>query len=281
MVENGVNRSGFREYTHTPTGIMFVLIPGGEYVRGYSKEQAAAIKDALEKDGYSGAQIQKELSPSMPDHVVRLSPFLIGKTEVSQGQWSRIMGHNPSERKGDNLPVEALYWPGCVDFCTASGLSLPTEAQWEYACRGATTTLFYCGDDVSMKTANCYQTKYEKTLPVGSLEPNPFGLYNMIGNVFEYCRDVYDDSYYASEGSRQPDPVETGAGSSMVIMRLDGRPQARNVFHVVRGTSFLRGKRYGQSARRSSDWTANLNNEYGFRSRFPCLKIREPRRACD
>ena len=117
-------------------------------------------------------------------HKVQLSPYLISKYEVTQEQWKRIMGINPSRSIGDELPVHRIAWENCEEFCRRTGLSLPTEAQWEYACRSRTTTPFAFGDTLSTKQANFAS---EHPVAVDSFAPNAFGLHNMHGNV---CKKV-------------------------------------------------------------------------------------------
>ena len=142
-------------------------------------------------------------------HRVTISkPFYIQTTEVTQGQWRRVMGNNPSSFKncGDDCPVENVSWKDVQEFIRKlnqmEGIDryrLPTEAEWEYACRAGTTTPFYTGTCISTEQAN-YDGDYpmpgcprgehrKKTLRVGSFQPNSWGLYDMHGNVWEWCQD--------------------------------------------------------------------------------------------
>jgi formylglycine-generating enzyme required for sulfatase activity len=138
-------------------------------------------------------------------------PFWLGKTEVTQSQWKAVMGNSLSNFKGDDLPVENVSWNDAVAFCAKlnqeygitlpSGYryTLPTEAQWEYACRAGTTIRFYYGDDPSYRQLGKYawydDNSSYKTHPVGEKVPNGWGLYDMHGNVCEWCLDGYSDSY--------------------------------------------------------------------------------------
>ncbi len=131
-----VNPQGRPEYRHRQTGIVFVGLRGGTFEMG-SPETEAGRSDI---EG--------------PVHKVTLSPFLISKCEVTQEQWKQIMGRNPSSAKGDELPVHQIGWENCEEFCRKTRLSLPTEAQWEYACRARTTTAFAFGDTLTTKQAN-------------------------------------------------------------------------------------------------------------------------------
>jgi len=184
-------------------------------------------------------------------HQVMVSGFYMGKYEVTQKEYQEIMGTNPSYFKGDNLPVEQVSWFDAVEYCNkrsqkegltpaysisgsgdsrtvtwnrnANGYRLPTEAEWEYACRGGTTTPFNTGNNITTSQAN-YDGNYpynnnakgeyrKKTMPVGSFAPNGWGLYDMHGNVFEWCWDCY--GAYAS--GPQTDPVGASSGSYRVF----------------------------------------------------------------
>jgi formylglycine-generating enzyme required for sulfatase activity len=167
-------------------------------------------------------------------HQVTISSFYIGKYEVTQKEYEEIMGINPSEFKGDNLPVENVSWYDAIEYCNrrsqqeglspaytvdgenviwkwdANGYRLPTEAEWEYACRAGTTTPFYTGDFITTKQANY---NGEKTMPVGSFTPNDWGLYDMHGNIWEWCWDRYGN--YPS--GTQTDPTGAVFGGSQVV----------------------------------------------------------------
>ena len=128
-----------------------------------------------------------------PRHEVILSPFLVAKYEVTQAQWKRVMGTSPSYFKGDELPVEKVSWNDCQEFCKKTGLSLPTEAQWEYACRAGTTTAYHSGDSEADLAEVAWYNKNSggTTHPVGTKKPNDFGLYDMHGNLWEWCEDEH------------------------------------------------------------------------------------------
>jgi len=152
--------------------------------------------------------------------------FYLGKYEVTQAQWERVMGSDPSEFKGADRPVEEVTWNDVMLFCkklteierSAGRLSdgmayqLPTEAQWEYACRAGTTTVYSWGDSISSSNAN-YDRKIGETTPVGKYPPNPWGFHDMHGNVYEWCADWYGD--YPSGAVR--DPVGPADGSYRVL----------------------------------------------------------------
>jgi len=134
-----------------------------------------------------------------PAHTVYIKPFMIGQTEITQAQWRNVMGSNPSYHSDcDNCPVENISWIEVHQFINIlnrqRGLifRLPTEAEWEYACRYGSNDGEYCGG--KWEGASCI-TKHEKTQPVGSLIPNALGLYDMCGNVWEWVQDCYKESY--------------------------------------------------------------------------------------
>jgi len=128
-----------------------------------------------------------------PVHQVTLTKgFWMGKTEVTQAQWKSVMGNNPSYFKGDDLPVESVSWNDCQKFCQKTGLQLPTEAQWEYACRAGSTGP-YSGTGEVDEMGWYDNNSGGKTNPVGKKQPNAWGLYDMHGNVMEWCADWYED----------------------------------------------------------------------------------------
>jgi formylglycine-generating enzyme required for sulfatase activity len=138
----------------------------------------------------------------------------MGKYEVTQGQWQAVMDANPARFKGDDRPVENVSWNDIQDFLkrlNADGKGqpyrLPSEAEWEYAARAKTPTPYWWGKDLGKGNANCYdcgsQWDGKETAPVGSFKPNAFGLYDTVGNVWEWVQDCWHDSYAGapSDGS--------------------------------------------------------------------------------
>ncbi len=140
-----------------------------------------------------------------PQHVVTFArPFWIGKYEVTQAQWQAVMGANPSWHKGADWPVTGVNWEDCQEFCrrlsarVGRTVRLPSEAEWEYACRAGTTTAYSFGDDVSRLREYAYFRHPDAVLrvqPVHSLKPNPWGLYHMHGNAWEWCADAWRPGY--------------------------------------------------------------------------------------
>jgi formylglycine-generating enzyme required for sulfatase activity len=168
-------------------GLEMVYIPAGTYLMG-----------SPEGKGYGDEH---------PQHSVSVLPYLMGKYQITQAQWrivaayppvARELNPNPAKFPGDNRPVEQVSWEDAKEFCsrlsrkTGREYRLPSEAEWEYACRGGTTTEFYFGDTITPNLARCNALE---TAPVGSYPPNAFGLYDMHGNVWEWCEDEYHSSY--------------------------------------------------------------------------------------
>ena len=201
--------SSLKEFTNT-IGMEFVLIPAGSFTMGSHSNEPAEHKD------------------EKPPHDVKITkPFYLQTTEVSQGQWEKVMGNNPSNFKdcGDDCPVEMVSWDDTQEFISklnqmegTNKYRLPTEAEWEYACRAETTTPFFTGECISTDQAN-YNGKYpgkncpkgeyrEKTVKVGSFQPNAWGLYDMHGNVWEWCQDWYGD--YPSNSVVDPKGPDKG-----------------------------------------------------------------------
>jgi formylglycine-generating enzyme required for sulfatase activity len=203
----GRNAQGYVEYRHRQTDIVFVLLPGGRFLMGAQKEDP------------NGPNYDPEAEDDeAPVHEVTLRPFLIAKHELTQTQWKAVMGSNPSQFKGDDLPVETISWNDIQGFEAKTGLTLPTEAQWEYACRGGTSTPFAGTgklDDMGWYDENSGR---RTTHPVGKKSPNAFGLYDLHGNVWEWCEDVYDEGFYKKPEARETDPC-SDSGSVLRVVR--------------------------------------------------------------
>ena len=192
-----------------------------------------------------------------PVHEVALSKaFYMGKYEVTQEQWEVVMNSNPSRYKDPEKPVENVSWNDCLEFIEVLnqrvlGLNarLPTEAEWEYACRAGTTTRFGFGDsETSLGEHAWFMDNAEKTThPVGEMKPNAFGLHDMHGNVWEWCDDPWHASYNGA-------PVDGSA-------RLDGVEKLR----VLRGGSWRSNPRVCRSANRFFDLRDDGENDGGFR----------------
>ena len=204
-----------------------VLIPAGEFLMGSADSDPKAEND------------------EKPRHRVRITkPFYLGKYKVMQDQWQTVMGNNPSSYRGPKYPVQGVSWNDCQTFMkklnkkfgpAGGNFQLPTEAQWEYACRAGGGTQWCCGDDVSKLDQYAW---YEGNCgagihPLGEKKPNAWGLYDIHGDVWEWCADTYDRGYYAVSPAADP------AGPSWAGQR------------VLRGGSWYLGPDYARSARRS------------------------------
>jgi len=173
-------------------------------------------------------------------HEVTLTkPYYMGKYEVTQEQWEAVMGNNPSIRtKGARLPVTDVSWKDCQGFIkklnakTTGGFRLPTEAEWEYGCRAGTTTAYSFGNKITPKDANYDDSKIDKPLEVGSYKPNAFGLYDMHGNVGEWCEDWHGDYPFAATDPKGPTEGEYRVvrGGSFYLNESGARSSNQNVF---------------------------------------------------
>jgi len=227
--EPGVPRKTIAKSRETPKritnvfGMKLVLIPAGEFLMGSPDSNKEAQND------------------EKPQHRVRITqPFYMGATEVTQGQYRAIAGQIPSAFTGsDDLPVDSISWDDAIAFCNTlsvrvglkqyyahggapstdeGGYRLPTEAEWQYACRAGSTTRFGFGDDA----ANLGEFAWYKdnsggrTQPVGQKRPNAWGLYDMHGNLWEWCTDWYDAKYYGQ--SPDTDPPGPSKADARVIL---------------------------------------------------------------
>ena len=185
-------------------GFDMVYVAGGTFTMGATAEQSSEDASISEK----------------PTHSVTVSDFYIGKYEVTQAQWKAIMGTNPSKCKGDNLPVECVYWDDVQTFIkmlnakTGKKFRLPTEAEWEYAARGGKQSkgYKYSGSNKLNNVAWYDSNSDNMTHPVGQKRPNELGIYDMSGNVYEWCQDWYGD--YSN--SPQTNPTGPSSGSHHV-----------------------------------------------------------------
>jgi sulfatase modifying factor 1 len=236
------NTGWARAIIHEKSGIELVYIPAGSFTMGSPHGEEG-------RDGDEGPQHQVTLSQG----------FYLGKTEVTQAQWEKVMGKKPSYFKnaGANAPVEQVSWDDCQAFCQAagSGLRLPMESEWEYACRAGTRTAFHYGDSLDASMANFNgnypygegkKSEYrETTIAVGQFKPNAWGLYDMHGNVWEWCQDWKGD--YPAGAVRDPRGPDSGAD------------------RVVRGGGWYFDAWLCRSAVRGGDGPVSRNSHYGLR----------------
>ena len=228
-VRERIVASGFPWHVRdNSSGIEMLLIPGGTFNMGCS------ASNSYDCDG-----------DESPTHQVTLSKaFYLGKTEVTQAQWQAKMGGNPSYFKdyfdSPSRPVEKVSWNDIAGFNTATGLRLPTEAEWEYACRGTTTTAFHSmlgypngtnDDSLFGNIAWDYNNSENQTHPVAGKAANAFGLYDMSGNVWEWCNDWYQ--IYAAGNATDPAGPATGThcvkrGGGWISYSFGGRSSNRS-----------------------------------------------------
>ncbi len=188
-----------------------------------------------------------------PIHSVTIKPFFAGKYPVTQAQWEVMMGDNPSNFKGATRPVETVNWNDVMKFCaklsqmTGKSYRLLSEAQWEYACRAGTTTKYCFGDIITPDLANYDGSGIKQTTPVGKYPANAFGLYDVHGNVWEWCEDSWHENYVG---------VPTD-GSAWVSGSSDA--------HLRRGGSWGNNDSYLRCANRNRFDTTDGNNNRGFR----------------
>ncbi|WP_367997176.1 SUMF1/EgtB/PvdO family nonheme iron enzyme [Planktothrix pseudagardhii] len=210
----------FKQDLGNNISLEMVSIPGGTFMMGAAQNEADASSDEY------------------PQHPVNIAAFSMAKYPITQAQWEAIMGNNPSSFKGANRPVDSVTWHEAQEFCqrlsqkTGKSYRLPSEAEWEYACRAQTTSPFHFGETITADLAN-YDANYsyasaptgtyrQKTTDVGSFPPNAFGLYDMHGNVWEWCADPWHENY--------DDAPDDGS-----VWESDGNTQYR----VMRGGSWL------------------------------------------
>lgn len=177
-----------------------------------------------------------------PIHEVSVPEFAIGKYPVTQAQWKAVMGTDPSYFKGDNHPVEQVSWYYAQEFCrrlseiTGQTFRLPSEAEWEYACRAGSTGKYCFGDDPKQLGDYAWyaENSDDTTHPVGQKLPNAFGLYDMHGNVWEWCQDDWHPNYKGAptDGSawEGDSPYKIVRGGSWFNSQLLARAISRNYF---------------------------------------------------
>nr|WP_293161328.1 formylglycine-generating enzyme family protein [Okeania sp. SIO2C9] len=223
-----------------------VYIPGGSFTMGSPDNEEGREKN----EG--------------PQHEVTLQPFYMSKYPITQQQYQVMMGNNPSNFRGKNRPVETVSWYDAIEFCkklsrkTGKIYRLPSESQWEYACRAGTTKPFYFGETITSELVN-YNGNYpyayapkdkcrQETTDVGTFPPNAFGLYDMHGNVLEWCQDIWHGNY-------------NGAPTDGSSWETEGDSNRR----MLRGGSWNNNSRYCRSPRRNDCDADGFINYRGFR----------------
>ena len=224
-------------YYRNPAGMEFVAVPAGELLMGSPRgEPGRRNSDRRQRE------------------VQITSAYCIGAYEVTQEQYEAVMGKNPANFPGAKNPVERVSWQDAVDFCARlSGKDgrtyrLPTEAEWEYACRAGSTTAYSFGDDPLRLDDQAWYSRNSGERPheVGLKLPNAWGLYDMHGNVWEWCQDWY------AQGDRPSAPEDPTVPTS-------------GAYRVVRGGSWFDYPVPLRSAARGRDYPPNRADDHGFR----------------
>jgi len=234
------NKTSFIE--NLPNGITLEMVnlPAGEFLMGSPDSDS----DAMDWE--------------KPPHQVKVNSFAIGKYPVTQAQYEAVMGTNPSYFSNNpQNPVERISWNHAQAFCqklsqiTGKTYRLPTEAEWEYACRAGTTTRYYFGDDANQSGnyAWYYKNSQQTTHPVGQKKPNAWGLHDMISNVWEWCEDDWHDNYIGA-------PTD---GSAWI------NNNDNDYRFLLRGCSWFNDPNGCRSAARSFYARRDSNYYYGFR----------------
>ena len=272
----------------SPNGLVMVWVPGGKFMMGSTDED---IEYAVIELGVKRERLKRE----QPAHEVELDGFWVGKTEVTVAQWRAVMGSVPTKPQkaeavdgddaaavgatevpgtddapgaganhehndqGDDHPVVWVSWDECQEFCEKTGLSLPTEAQWEYAARGPESRRYPWGNDWDPKRLCWGENRGPggRTVPVGSFAEGASwcGALDMAGNVWEWCADRYEWDYYRQSPARNPTGPATGTyrvvrggswaggnpGGFRCARRLSRDPSSRNKGNKVQGFRCARG----------------------------------------
>ncbi len=229
--------------------LALAAISAGKFLKGSPREENGHAND--EADRFAEKPAQQEVT-------IR-RPFSLGITEVTQAQYEQVIGKNPSLVKGAQLPVDSVSWDEAMQFCqtlsakTGRIVRLPTEAEWEYACRAGGTSRFYYGDDPEHTQLGDYAwyaaNSGGKTQPVARKKPNAWGLYDMAGNVWEWCSDFYGGPY-------DQKPVTDPAGPAIAP---DGR------LRILRGGCWETGPLSCRSANRGGLSAGRAASRCGFR----------------
>ncbi|MFP4220358.1 MAG: SUMF1/EgtB/PvdO family nonheme iron enzyme [Phormidium sp.] len=268
-----------------------VQLPGGRFLMGTEEAEIERL-DKIGPEDLSMFLAKLTLHSESPQHSVQVSPFLMGKTPVTQDQWRvvvtqvgkivRDLNPDPSEFKGGNRPVEKVSWYDAVEWCarlsklTGQEYRLPSEAEWEYACRGGTTTPFAFGETITPDLANYYgnysfgnaaKGQYrQETTPVASFPPNGFGLYDCHGNVLEWCFDPFHKNYQGAPGDGRvwdenvnDNRYQKPLANLKVLLKESGKT------YVLRGGSWFSHPMYCRCALRSHYSRDNLYYYFGFR----------------
>jgi len=250
-----------KNWTEPTTGMEFVLIESGCFQMGQLPLETRLLKREVGEFEY-----KKYYGDELPRHKVCLNEFWMSATEVTQKEWVKIMGFNPAHfNTNENFPVDSVSWEDATNFIGklnkkngSTEFRLPTEAEWEFAARGNTEDVMYnTGNSITSKQANFngsiafglnLRDEYRKSpTKVGSFPPNAYGLYDMHGNLWEWCNDWYGEEYY--ENSPENNPLGPESGD----------------MRVLRGGSWFRYSGHIRSATRYKNKPTGQYADTGFR----------------
>jgi formylglycine-generating enzyme required for sulfatase activity len=259
-----ISDAGDEEPSSAPLNLSTSAVEGKPFAIADLSMEMLWVKPGAFEMGSPRTEVGLKLSNESIQTVTLTEGFWLGKHEVTQSQWEKVMGSNPSHFKGANRPVGVVSWTDVTSFCdkltalerkagrlpAGMAYQLPTEAQWEYACRAGTKTAFSFGDSLTSDQANISGGPGETTA-VGKYPANGWGFHDMHGNVFEWCADWYGD--YQVGAAR--DPLGPAVGS----------------FRVIRGGSWFPSPLLARSALRRRNEPAHSDFNLGFR-----LSLRPP-----
>ena len=263
-----------------------VRVPAGKFVMGMPPaERQIALENGL-RHGVDREKLERWLDLSIPHHEVYLQEFFMGKYTVTNAQWQAVMKTNPSEKydqkfQGNKQPVVGVSWHEVMTFCeklsdqTKRTVRLSTEAEWEYACRAGTTTAFAFGNTITTNQVN-YNGNYpytdtpkgeyrECTVNVDSFTPNAWGLYQMHGNVWEWCLDEWHDSYKQKPERLKTNGNEVWGDKKNLWENLINKAKNDAELKIIRGGSWYSDAIDCRSAFRSCNHARNQVNNLGFR----------------
>jgi formylglycine-generating enzyme required for sulfatase activity len=276
VMKGGTEREGkmFREDLGDGELIEMVEIPNGNFYMGSSQTELTNIVKELQRIGLPLRQAQQVAESETPHGQVKVVSFFIGRTEVTQGQWAQVAGWpkvkiglnpEPSFFPGKNRPVEQVRWDEAVEFCarlsarTGRAYRLPSEGEWEFACRAGTLTPFHFGETISTEVSNFDATfpwgnanrgnRRQQTYDAGNTDAaNGFGLLDMHGNVQEWCMDPWHPNY-------------EGSPSGASVWEIDGD----STYRVVRGGSYLSAAAFCRCSSRTKKEFDRQFSDTGFR----------------
>jgi len=232
--------------------LAITVAAGGALLSGVHWRQSARGLEAA-RLVFTMALVRSANDNEKPAHPVMLTKrFYVGKFPVTQEQYQQVIGANPSNFIGKDNPVEQVSWDDAQAFCkklaaqTKQAVRLPTEAEWEYACRAGTTTMYYSGDmEADLGRVAWYSANSKSgTHPVGQKEPNAFGLYDMHGNVWQWCQDWYAEDYYGKSLATDPEGPVQGTfrvlrGGSWDYSSMDCRSAFRRWYNPDRRKYYI------------------------------------------